>query len=54
MLNHFVPTRFDKDAVFAEVRRDYGGPVLIGEDLMSFDLATAVVTYGGARIVLSL
>ncbi len=54
MLNHFVPTRFDKDAVLAEVRRDYGGPVLIGEDLMSVDLATAVVTYGGARIGLGL
>jgi ribonuclease Z len=49
-----VPTRFDKDAVLAEMRRDYGGPVLIGEDLMCIDLATAVVTYGGARIGLSL
>jgi len=50
MLNHFVPTRFDKDAVLAEVRRNYRGPVLIGEDLMSVDLATGTVTYAGARI----
>src|SRR5215470_17714931 len=50
MLTHFVPTKFDRDAVLAEVRRDYRGPVLIGEDLMSVDLATGVVEYSGARI----
>ena len=50
MLNHFVPTRFDKEAVLAEVRRDYRGPVLIGEDLMSLDLPTGVVAHAGARI----
>ncbi|HXP74688.1 MAG TPA: MBL fold metallo-hydrolase [Stellaceae bacterium] len=54
LLNHFVPTRFDKDSVLAEVRRDYRGPVLIGEDLMSVDLATGVVVYAGARIGLAL
>ena len=54
LLNHFVPTTFDKDAVLAEVRRDYRGPALIGEDLMSVDLATGVVTYAGARIGLGL
>jgi hypothetical protein len=40
--------------VLAEVRRDYRGPALIGEDLMSVDLATGVVTYAGARIGLGL
>jgi ribonuclease Z len=54
MLNHFVPTRFDKDAVLAEVRRNFRGPALIGEDLMSMDFATATVTYAGARIGLDL
>jgi ribonuclease Z len=54
LLNHFVPTRFDKDAVLAEVRRDYRGPALIGEDLMSVDLATGVVIHAGARIGLGL
>ena len=39
VLNHFVPTRFDRDAVLAEVARDYSGPVAIGEDLMRFDCA---------------
>jgi ribonuclease Z len=54
LLNHFVPTKFDKDAVIAEVRRDYGGPVLIGEDLLSVDLATGIVAHAGARIGLGL
>ncbi|HKX09693.1 MAG TPA: MBL fold metallo-hydrolase [Stellaceae bacterium] len=54
MLNHFVPTKFDKAAVVAEVRRDYRGPVLIGEDLMSIDLATGIVTHASARIALGL
>jgi ribonuclease Z len=54
LLNHFAPTRFDKDAVLAEVRRDFRGPALIGEDLMSIDLTTGVVTYAGARIGLGL
>jgi ribonuclease Z len=39
VLNHFVPTRFDRDAVLAEVARDYSGPVAIGEDLMRFHCA---------------
>jgi ribonuclease Z len=54
LLNHFVPTKFDKEAVLAEIRRDYRGPVLIGEDLMSVDLANGVVAYAGARIGLGL
>src|SRR5579885_1421240 len=54
MLNHFVPTRFDKDGVLADVRRDYRGPLLVGEDLMSIDLATSVVSHAGARIGLAL
>jgi ribonuclease Z len=54
LLHHFVPTKFDKDAVLAEVRRDYRGPVLIGEDLMSVDIATGIVAHAGARIGLGL
>ncbi|MBV8650786.1 MAG: MBL fold metallo-hydrolase, partial [Alphaproteobacteria bacterium] len=41
VLNHFVPTHFDKPALVAEVRRDYAGPLVIGEDLMRLDLDTA-------------
>jgi ribonuclease BN (tRNA processing enzyme) len=54
LLNHFVPTKFDREAVLADVRRDYRGPTLVGEDLMSIDLETAVVGYAGARIGLGL
>jgi ribonuclease Z len=50
VLNHFVPTRFDKAALLAEVRRDYAGPILVGEDLMTIDLAGRAVTYAGATI----
>jgi ribonuclease Z len=52
VLNHFVPTRFDKAALVAEVRRDYDGPLVIGEDLMSLDLDTATVLYAGATVAL--
>jgi ribonuclease Z len=50
VLNHFVPTKFDKAALLDEVRRDYAGPIVIGEDLMSLDLATMGVRYAGAVI----
>jgi ribonuclease Z len=53
VLNHFVPTRFDKAAVLAEVRHDYDGPVVIGEDLMSLDLDKMIVRHGGALIGLA-
>lgn len=45
-LTHFVPVRFDQAALLAEVRRDYAGPVLIGEDLMRIDVKTGMVTSG--------
>jgi ribonuclease Z len=53
VLNHFVPTRFDKTALVGEVRRDYAGPLVIGEDLMSVDLDTAMLRHGGALIALA-
>ncbi|PJI37687.1 MAG: MBL fold metallo-hydrolase, partial [Ferrovibrio sp.] len=54
ILNHFVPVDFDSAALMAEVRADYAGPVLIGEDLMEFDAATRIVSHGDARVALSL
>ncbi len=50
VLNHFVPVRFDRAALLAEVRRDYPGPIVIGEDLMSLDLATGLLRHGDAVI----
>jgi len=54
VLNHFVPTRFDKAALVAEVRADYAGPLVIGEDLMTLDLETATLRHAGATIALGL
>jgi len=53
VLTHFVPTQFDRDAVLGEVRRDYKGPIVIGEDLMRVDLATATLSHREALIGLN-
>jgi ribonuclease Z len=53
VLNHFVPTRFDKPALLAEVRRDYAGPIVIGEDLMTIDLADRSLSFAGAMVGLA-
>lgn len=38
-LTHFVPTVFDRGRVVGDVRRNYGGALYLGEDLMSFDVS---------------
>jgi ribonuclease Z len=53
VLNHFVPTRFDKTALVVEVRRDYAGPLVIGEDLLGLDLDAATLRHAGATIALA-
>jgi len=55
VLTHFVPPTFDRAALLGEVRRDFAGPILIGEDLMSVDAGTGAVDWpsaggGGARL----
>lgn len=52
ILNHFVPVAFDAAALMAEVRADYAGPVLVGEDLMQFDTATRMVSHGDVIVAL--
>lgn len=54
ILNHFVPVVFDRAALLADIRADYAGPVLIGEDLMDFDVATRMVSHAGGVIALPL
>lgn len=54
ILNHFVPVEFDAAKLLAEVRTDYAGPVLVGEDLMEFDAATRVIRYASGSIALPL
>lgn len=50
VLNHFVPTRFDAAALVADVRAHYSGPLILGQDLLSYDLATRVAALDGAMI----
>jgi ribonuclease Z len=49
-LTHFVPPEVDRAALLAEIRADYDGPVLVGEDLMAIDLAAGSVSWNGAVI----
>lgn len=53
VLNHFVPVRFDQEALLAEVRRDFAGPIVIGEDLMRLDLVSGVLSHAGAIVGLA-
>lgn len=50
VLNHFVPVRFDKSDLLAEVRRDYAGPIVLGEDLVELDLATGELRHAGLSV----
>ncbi|MET4807572.1 MBL fold metallo-hydrolase [Limibacillus sp. MBR-115] len=50
VLTHFVPPSCDRDAVLDQVKADFSGPVIVGEDLMSFDLQAGVLSYGQARM----
>lgn len=54
ILNHFVPVIFDAAALLAEIRADFAGPVLVGEDLMQFDTATGMVSHGDTVVALPL
>ena len=45
LLNHFVPVTFERDALLAEVAADYPGPIVIGEDLLTVDVARGVVMH---------
>ena len=48
-LTHFVPPEFDRAALLAEVADSYPGPTFVGEDLMTFDLASGDVSLGSFR-----
>lgn len=50
LLNHFVPVRFDRNAALDGVRQTYMGPVVVGEDLMRYDIATRRLAHRGGLI----
>lgn len=52
VLSHFVPPSFDKPALLAEAKRDFAGPVVLGEDLMTVDAATGAIDLRGAHLAL--
>ncbi|MCK6452032.1 MAG: MBL fold metallo-hydrolase [Alphaproteobacteria bacterium] len=52
VLSHFVPSGFDKPALLEEVKRDFAGPVVIGEDLMTLDAMTGSIDWRGTHLAL--
>jgi ribonuclease Z len=52
LLTHFVPVAFDRDALLAQVRADFAGPVVIGEDLLSIDLPDQTISFEALRLAL--
>lgn len=51
-LTHFVPPGCDRQALLDEVKRDFTGPVIIGEDLMTIDAVSRQVEAGGCLLSL--
>jgi ribonuclease Z len=52
LLTHFVPVTFDRDALLAEVRADFAGQVIIGEDLLAVDVPSRTVSFDGLCLAL--
>jgi ribonuclease Z len=46
-LTHLVPPTADRAALVAEIREGYPGPVIIGEDLMTIDVAARMIGFPG-------
>jgi len=47
LLTHIVPPDVPPERLLAEVRKHYAGPVIVGEDLVTVDLATRTVQWRG-------
>jgi ribonuclease Z len=52
ILTHFVPPRFDRGRLLAQVQADYPGPVIIGEDLLEYDTVSRQISYRGLVLAL--
>jgi ribonuclease Z len=50
VLTHLVPPEVDPRALLAQVRRDYAGPVVVGEDLLELDLADGTIQWRGLTL----
>ncbi|WP_193367589.1 MBL fold metallo-hydrolase [Pelagibius marinus] len=51
-LTHFVPPACDRAALLAEVAADFGGALILAEDLLRIDLTARRVAYGSAVLAL--
>ena len=49
-VTHIVPPDVDRATLLADLRADFAGPVIIGEDLMRIDLALKSVSHGPTRL----
>jgi len=45
-LTHIVPPDADRAGLISDARKDFAGPVVVGEDLMCFDLLAGTVRHG--------
>lgn len=52
MLTHLVPPAADRVALLKEIRTDFSGAAIVGEDLMRFDAVNRIVRLGAATIAL--
>ncbi len=52
VLTHFVPPAADRDLLLAEVARNFTGPVVLAEDLMTLDAGAGTLAHGAARVSL--
>jgi ribonuclease Z len=48
-LTHFVPPDCDAEALYREVKADFPGPITVGADLMTLDIAKREVRYRGEK-----
>jgi ribonuclease Z len=53
LLNHFVPVEFDREALLAEVRADFAGPIILGEDLLTIDVPQRSLIYQDLNLSLA-
>lgn len=52
MLTHIVPPAADRAALLKEIRAQFAGPAVIGEDLMRFDLVNRIIKSGNTTVSL--
>ena len=50
MLTHFAPPDFDRSALLETVGKDFSGPAVISEDLMTLDLDSWALSWRGMTV----